>query len=140
MLDLALAYASDGWPTFPLRAGGKVPATANGFKDATTDPGQITRWWTEQPRANIGLSCGPAGLVIIDIDAHDDGPDGWSSWWHAEPATSPTRRPARSPSPSGAPFWPPPRPASSIPRTTSAENDERRPGGRRSRCPYKPRP
>lgn len=80
MLDAALAYARDGWPVFPLRRGRKIPATASGYLDATLDPERITAWWTSTPEANIGLATGAAGLVVIDVDAHDDGPDGWTSW------------------------------------------------------------
>lgn len=32
-----LEYAARGVPVFPCRVGAKEPATANGFKDATTD-------------------------------------------------------------------------------------------------------
>lgn len=79
MLDLALAYGED-WPVFPLGRGRKTPAGGRGFLDATRDPDQITRWWTADPLANIGIATGGAGLVVVDVDAHDDGPDGWSSW------------------------------------------------------------
>ena len=43
-LGQALAYAARGWPVFPCQAGQKIPATAHGHLDATTDPGQITAW------------------------------------------------------------------------------------------------
>lgn len=63
----ALWYASVGWPVFPLRPGEKIPATKRGFKDASTDPDQIRRWWEESPTANIGLVSGLA-WDVIDID------------------------------------------------------------------------
>lgn len=79
LLDAALAYASWGWPVFPLlplsRAqldpqpdkAAKRPATRHGFKDATTDPERIRAWWTRHPDSNIGL---PTGIRfdVIDID------------------------------------------------------------------------
>ena len=67
MLDAALTYASWGWPVFPLWPREKRPATRNGFKDATTESGQIRAWWARNPDANIGL---PTGLAfdVIDID------------------------------------------------------------------------
>jgi hypothetical protein len=34
---------------------------------ATTDPEQITRWWTAAPY-NIGIATGPSGLVVVDCD------------------------------------------------------------------------
>ena len=37
-LGQALAYAARGWPVFPCQAGQKIPATAHGHLDATTDP------------------------------------------------------------------------------------------------------
>jgi hypothetical protein len=66
-LDAALWYVSLGWPVFPLLPGGKRPATRNGFKDATTDAGEITRWWSEEPNRNIGLPTG-VRFDVIDID------------------------------------------------------------------------
>jgi Bifunctional DNA primase/polymerase, N-terminal/AAA domain len=64
--DLALAYAARGWHVFPCAAGGKTPLTRNGFKDATTDPAIIAEWWKAEH--NIGIACGPAGLLILDED------------------------------------------------------------------------
>lgn len=74
LADAALVYASWGWPVFPLRPGDKMPMTRHGFKDATTEPAQIRRWWAEAPAANIGL---PTGHVfdVIDVD-----PAGWPAW------------------------------------------------------------
>lgn len=78
----ALMYADTfGWPVFPLQPGGKIPATRQGFKDASTDPDQIRRWWKATPHANIGL---PTGLSfdVIDVDA----PGGWRSYWAMQDA------------------------------------------------------
>lgn len=66
-LDAALLYASMGWRVFPLRPRSKDPATAHGFKDATTDERQIREWWTKNPRYNIGIATGN-GLCVLDID------------------------------------------------------------------------
>jgi hypothetical protein len=68
MLEHALAYAEMDWPVFPLKIGGKRPATRNGFHSATTDPEIIESWWTRHPNMNIGLACGAAGLVVVDVD------------------------------------------------------------------------
>ena len=38
----ALTYAARGWPVFPCQAGQKIPATAHGHLDATTESQQIT--------------------------------------------------------------------------------------------------
>ena len=41
-LGQVLAYAARGWPVFPCQAGQKIPATAHGHLDATTESQQIT--------------------------------------------------------------------------------------------------
>lgn len=43
----------------------------HGFHAATLDQSRIARWWGEGPELGIGVACGPAGLVVIDIDAHE---------------------------------------------------------------------
>lgn len=85
--EAALAYANTGWPVLPLRPGSKRPATPNHTADAcdgsdprcaatghigwearaTTDPGRIARAWDRRPYG-IGVACGPAGLVVVDLD------------------------------------------------------------------------
>jgi replicative DNA helicase len=67
VFDAALRYAELGYPVFPCAPGEKLPATVNGFKDASTDPAQIERWWTEKPASNIGIPT--QGLLVLDIDA-----------------------------------------------------------------------
>lgn len=70
--DAALWYASElSWPVFPCVPGGKRPATRHGFRDATTDPDQIRKWWAEDPKRNIGLPTG-SEFDVIDVD----GPEG----------------------------------------------------------------
>lgn len=51
---------------------GKHPRTERGVLDASTDPDAIRQWWTRWPDANIGIACGPSGLVVLDVD----GPEG----------------------------------------------------------------
>ena len=77
--DAAIAYASAGWHVFPLTPGGKTPATGNGFKNATTNIGQVDRWWTRAPDANIGIACGASSLAVVDVD-RDHG--GLETLWH----------------------------------------------------------
>lgn len=92
-LDTALWCAEQGRPVHPSAPGRKTPAAncgrcrdqphsaqecrcipagrwCHGFHAATTDPRRIGAWWTEQPRFGVGVACGPAGLVVIDVDAH----------------------------------------------------------------------
>ncbi|MFF4764813.1 bifunctional DNA primase/polymerase [Streptomyces sp. NPDC001292] len=52
----------------------------HGFHAATLDQDRIHQWWGRHPQFGIAVSCGPAGLVVIDIDAHP-----------AHPAQPPTR-------------------------------------------------
>lgn len=72
--EAALSYAKKGLAVFPLIEKDKKPLTANGFKDATTDPAKIEEWWTIHPNANIGLATGQisGGLVAIDMDIDKD--------------------------------------------------------------------
>jgi hypothetical protein len=70
MRSAALAYASCGWPVFPLLARSKQPATRHGFKDATADPERIAQWWDRHPDSNIGLPTGHL-FDVIDIDLPD---------------------------------------------------------------------
>ena len=72
-LRAALAYARAGWPVFPCIPGEKAPATARGFKDATTDPGQITAWWRRNPGRNVAIATGRPGPDVLDIDMHKNG-------------------------------------------------------------------
>lgn len=85
--------AAQGWPVHPLSPGRKTPVgncsscsgtrheptscpclpagrPCHGFHAATTDPVRVDRWWDDTPTAGVGVACGPAGLVVIDIDAH----------------------------------------------------------------------
>ncbi|MDN3025992.1 bifunctional DNA primase/polymerase [Streptomyces sp. S.PB5] len=86
--------ASLGWPVHPLAPGRKTPAgnceacrapghthrgcgcpTAgrwcHGFHAATLDFARIEHWWGRTPGLGVGVACGPAGLVVVDIDAHE---------------------------------------------------------------------
>ncbi len=72
-LARALAYARHGWPVFPCRPGRKEPDTPHGFKDATTDPGQITAWWTAEPGRNVAIVTGSPGPDVLDVDIRPDG-------------------------------------------------------------------
>lgn len=95
--NLPLATASwcvrRGWPVHPLAPGRKTPAAncsdcrrkthapadcaclpagrwCHGFHAATLREDRVQQWWGGHPEFGIGVSCGPAGLLVIDIDAH----------------------------------------------------------------------
>jgi len=91
LLTLALDYAQQGWPVFPVQyittAGicscaegaacgsksGKHPKTPKGFHDATLDEKQIRAWWRQWPQANIGGVTGQtSGRFVIDRDMKRD--------------------------------------------------------------------
>lgn len=65
----ALHYAACGWAVFPVHPRGKVPLTRRGCHDATADTERVQSWWRQAPQANIGIACGPSGLVVVDLDA-----------------------------------------------------------------------
>jgi len=87
--EAALSAVRAGCHVFPVLPGTKVP-TLHGARRcrgrgicrdghqgweqrATRDEAQIRRWWTMP--FNIGIACGPSGLVVIDLDdAHGDTP------------------------------------------------------------------
>ncbi|MBI3789932.1 MAG: bifunctional DNA primase/polymerase [Gemmatimonadetes bacterium] len=64
-LELAVEY---GAAVFPLKPRDKVPATANGFHDASSHPEQVAAWWDANPDANIGLVPASVGAVVFDAD------------------------------------------------------------------------
>jgi hypothetical protein len=79
-LHAALTYAGYGWPVFPCQPGRKIPATEHGFYDATTDPDQITRWFTRQPDANLAIATGTPGPDVLDIDQHGPAGNGFAAY------------------------------------------------------------
>jgi hypothetical protein len=93
LLAAALGYAARGIPVYPVHwprrmPGGaslacscprgrpcdrpaKHPLLRHGVKEATTNPGQLRRWWQRWPQANLGLA---TGVVFDALDI--DGPAG----------------------------------------------------------------
>lgn len=96
-LRIAHACAARNWPVHPLAHGAKRPAAncstcrpapdrpahaptscpcitagrwCHGFHAATIDPARIQAWWGTRPDFGVGVACGPAHLVVIDVDAH----------------------------------------------------------------------
>jgi hypothetical protein len=59
-----------GYRVFPCIPGTKHPITQHGFKDASTDPAQVERWWARHPRANVGIAA--EGMLVVDIDGADN--------------------------------------------------------------------
>lgn len=80
-LKYALKYAELGWKILPIKPGQKVPLSAHGVKDATSDAVQIREWWGNWPNANIAVACGKgSGVYAIDVDVDKEkGIDGYES-------------------------------------------------------------
>ena len=92
-LRAALAYAAAGWEVYPIwsvdkegictcskRAAcedpGKHPATARGFKDASSNPERIREMFSRIPEPSIGLRTGRgSGVVALDQDPRHGGFD-----------------------------------------------------------------
>jgi hypothetical protein len=72
LLLSALRYAEHGMYVHPLVVGGKEPRWANWEARATRDPEVIRRTWGRAP-FNVGVACGPSGLVAIDLDVPQEG-------------------------------------------------------------------
>ena len=70
LLQAALDYAGgNGWSVFPLWPRSKEPACKHGFKNATTNPATIRRYWLAQPEFNIGVATGQiSGIWVLDSD------------------------------------------------------------------------
>jgi len=68
LMSSALSLAERGWRVFPCVPGGKRPALRGSWQDhATAEPARIRAWWS-RVAYNIGIACGPSGLVVIDLD------------------------------------------------------------------------
>lgn len=74
--ETALQCAADGIAVFPCRPNTKVPATPEGFYDASTDPAVINKWWSENPDYNIAFVPDQVGWAVVDLD----GVDGLGEW------------------------------------------------------------
>ncbi|MEU1536150.1 bifunctional DNA primase/polymerase [Streptomyces fagopyri] len=85
--------AEQGWPVHPLAAGRKTPPAncpsckdkqhppancpclpagrpCHGFHAATTNATRIDSWWSAHPSWGVGVACGGANLIVVDVDAH----------------------------------------------------------------------
>ncbi|WP_316528143.1 bifunctional DNA primase/polymerase [Kitasatospora brasiliensis] len=92
-LAVARWCAAQGWPVHPLAPGRKTPPAncqacqesphaptdcpcpavgrwCHGFHAATLDQDVLGAWWRVNPDFGAGVACGPAGLVVIDVDSH----------------------------------------------------------------------
>jgi Bifunctional DNA primase/polymerase, N-terminal len=79
-LRQALAFAGRGWPVLPCLPGQKIPATAHGYRDATTDERQITVWFVSHPDWNLAIATGPPGPDVLDVDNHGPAGNGYAAF------------------------------------------------------------
>lgn len=67
LMRAALDAADAGHTIIPLWPRTKTPAVKDWENVATVDHGQIREWWAQLPY-NIGIACGPAKLLVVDLD------------------------------------------------------------------------
>ena len=79
-LRQALAFAARGWPVLPCLPGEKIPATAHGYRDATTDERQITVWFASHPDWNLAITTGTPGPDVLDVDDHGPAGNGYPAF------------------------------------------------------------
>jgi hypothetical protein len=98
MIQAALTAAGRGWHVFPLKPGSKRPAFPDhderhcarldprcraghtGWEPrATLDTGRIRRAWSTT-QFNVGIACGPARLVVVDLDTPKSGDAAPREW------------------------------------------------------------
>lgn len=82
MLAYALEYAKAGFRVFPLTPCDKIPLKGTrGCSEATNDISKVTKWWSDNPFCNIGISTGN-GIVVIDVDEGEgkSGEDSIGKW------------------------------------------------------------
>ncbi|MFD7868483.1 bifunctional DNA primase/polymerase [Streptomyces sp. NPDC059783] len=72
LLASALRYAERGMYVHPLLVGAKEPRWLRWEERATRDPELIEQTWGRAP-FNIGIACGPSGLVALDLDVPHQG-------------------------------------------------------------------
>lgn len=76
--EIALFYASLGWPVAPIGIGTKHPKIPRWQTEASTDPAQIAAWWDETPTDGISILTGSrSGIFAVDIDPRHGGDESW---------------------------------------------------------------
>ncbi|TVT23393.1 bifunctional DNA primase/polymerase [Amycolatopsis rhizosphaerae] len=83
LMRAALEAATAGHYVFPLWPRSKKPSIKNWEQAATRDLAAIRERWATLPW-NVGIACGPSGLLVIDLDdAHGhEPPEEWAGARH----------------------------------------------------------
>lgn len=77
--DYALELLKQGFKVFPLEPNGKKPLIKDWQEFAQKEEElDVKAAWVACPEANIGISCGPSDLIVLDVDNKPDA-DGWAS-------------------------------------------------------------
>lgn len=74
----AIAAARRGWSVFPCLPDSKRPAVPWTTR-AVSDAEIVARCWPS-PRHNVGVACGPSGLVVLDLDTPAHGGELPPAW------------------------------------------------------------
>ena len=77
LLRAAHGAADRGWPVFPVVPYGKRPAIAGWPEAASVDAEVLAAWW-RRVAYNVGIACGPAGLLVVDLDGPGQPPPEWA--------------------------------------------------------------
>jgi hypothetical protein len=73
----ALATISRGWSIFPVLPNAKSPVITDWENRATRNADVIAKVWRSDH--NIGIACGPSGLVVVDLDCGKPLPATWDT-------------------------------------------------------------
>lgn len=106
--EWALYYASLGLAVAPLKPlEKKYFATTHGFNDASKDPEQIKKWWSENPNYNIAIKTGTTSNVLV-VDKDEKGKNGlaiYKKWCQDNGVNPPITWKAISPSGGEHEYW-----------------------------------
>lgn len=74
MADFAIRYAKLGLAVFPLIPRTKRPLFSGFLDVATSDQAVISKWWKQDPKANVGIATGQISRVFVfDVDKKNGG-------------------------------------------------------------------
>ena len=67
MIEQVLSYVNRGWAVFPCK--NKIPLTAHGYKDASTDLEIVRQMFNGHQSPNVAIATGkPSGIFVVDVD------------------------------------------------------------------------